>query len=76
MSIDKIIFSTFYNKLDEIFPACQPALEEPHDDDVMRQRHCVVVKLEGVGVRQSYGEHRHVLIVVKTGKGLEGDCVY
>lgn len=50
--------SVFYNnithmldKLDEIPPEWQAALEEPGGDDVVRQRHNVMIVFEGVGVR-------------------------
>ena len=61
---------SFDNKLDEIFSGGHPTLEEPHDDDVMRQGHRVVVELKGVGEGQGHGEHGHVLVVVKAGKHL------
>ena len=41
---------TFNNKADKVLSAGEPALEEPHDDDVVGQGHGVVVELERVCV--------------------------
>ena len=38
--------------------SCQPALEEPQDEDMVGQRDGVVAELEGVGVGKGDGEYR------------------
>ena len=46
----------------------EATLEEPHDDDVVGEGDGVLVELEGVGVGQADGDHRHVLVVVEARK--------
>ena len=41
----------------------EPALEEPHDDDVMGQADGVGVKLQGVGEPQGDGKDGQVVVV-------------
>ena len=62
---------TFHNELNKVFSAGESALEEPHDDDVVGQGDGVVVELEGVGVGERDGKHRHVLVVVEACKDLK-----
>ena len=49
-------------------PESQSTLEEPHDQDVVRQADGVGVKLEGVGEGQGDREHREVGLVDKAAK--------
>jgi hypothetical protein len=55
-------------ELDKVAPEGQPALEEPHRDHVIGQRDNVIVVLERVGVRQSYGKDGHVLVTDEVGE--------
>ena len=60
----------FDDKFDKILSAGNPTLEEPHDDHMVSQGHCVVVELEWVGEGECHGKHWHVLVVVKAWKDL------
>ena len=55
--LQNITDEAFDDELDKIFPICQSAFREPHDDHVMGQEVSVVVELEQVGVGEGDGEH-------------------
>ena len=56
------------NKFDEITSKRKSTFEEPGGDDVMSQRHRVMIVFERIGVRKGYGEYRHVLILDEIGE--------
>ena len=51
------------NKRNKLSAEMEPALEEPHDDDVMGQADGVGVKLQGVGEPQGDGKDGQVVVV-------------
>ncbi|CAH2211374.1 jg22688, partial [Pararge aegeria aegeria] len=52
-----------YDEAHEVPAVREPALEEPGRDDVVRQRHYVVVVARRVGVGQQDRKHGHVLVL-------------
>jgi hypothetical protein len=63
--LQHVLSETLDDEPDALLPEWQPALEEPHDDDVVGEGDCVVVELEGVGVGQRHREHGQVLVEVE-----------
>ena len=50
-----------HDELDKVLSVAEPALEEPHDEDVVRHGDGERVELEGVGEGEGDGEHGHVV---------------
>ena len=61
------------DELDKVLPVGEPALEEPHDDDVVCEGDGVGVELERVGEGEGDGEHGHVVRVGEAGEDLCGE---
>jgi len=68
--LEYIAAETLDDELDELLPVGEAALEEPHDDDVMGQRHSVVVELEGVRVGQRDRKYGEELLGTEAGEHL------
>ena len=56
------------DELDKVLAVAEPALEEPHDEDVVGHGDDVGVELEGVGEGEGDGEDGHVVGVGEAGE--------
>ncbi len=68
--LDNVRVEACDDELDKVLPVRQPALEEPHDDDVVGERDRVCVELVGVREREGDGEHGHVVRVGEAGENV------
>ena len=57
-----------HDELDKVLSVAEPALEEPHDEDVVGHGDDVGVELEGVGEGEGDGEDGHVVGVGEAGE--------
>ena len=64
----KVRVQTGHDELNKVLAVAEPALEEPHDQDVMGHGDDVGVELEGIGERKGDGEHGHVVRVGEAGE--------
>lgn len=58
----KKMFTYRYNKANKVSPKIQSALQKPHGNHVVGQRHDIVIEFKRIAVSQSNSKHGHILV--------------